>query len=210
MDWAHRSRASGSQKLSHTWAVGSALGLSFTLLLVVRHGFPQNGNIWFWLYMYQVSSLGTGQYCAFQLVTTLCWIRVRVACSARAPGFSAAVFLRHAYTLSGLNFWVNNATEKVRHLKFAHNFGSDALSFMKHHVCLCNDNTSQLDLVLDQLGLIHCPPAINTPSSAATEKVRQVRTIIRSCWEHLLWEVRNQAISCIFATFFPHHEGDQG
>ncbi len=55
-----------------------------------------------------------------------------------------------------------SAQQHKRHRKVAHNFGSDASNFMKHHDCLCNDFASQLDLVLDQLGLIHCPFAANT------------------------------------------------
>ncbi len=56
------------------------------------------------------------------------------------------------------------ATKMFRLSKFAStNFGWDTLNFMKHpHACLCNDHTGLLDLVLDQLGLIHCTLAANS------------------------------------------------
>ncbi len=62
----------------------------------------------------------------------------------------------HAAIYSYLR-WVQSATKTNIYLRFAHNFNADASNFMKHHVCLCNDHSRQLDLVLASLDSLTAP-----------------------------------------------------
>ncbi len=79
--------------------------------------------------------------------------------------------LKFFCSISVRTFAAQCAAKKVRHFKFAYNFGSDTSNFVQYHTCLCNDHTSQLDLVLNQLGLIHCTRATK-PSISCNKKVR--------------------------------------
>ncbi len=74
----------------------------------------------------------------------------------------------------------NSKTKHMYHawcLHSAHKIGQTLKiclfgNLMKDHACLCNDQISQLDLVLDQFPLIHCTVVTSPPLLAATEKAR--------------------------------------